>query len=98
VATRVGILLGLLLLVAGLVVRDIRARALVRTDYVAMALWAAGIILTVGGAVVNFRMFANLVRGRRAAEGANFAVVVLLSLGLAGLLCYVSTRRFVRMD
>jgi len=98
VITRMGILLGLMLLVAGFVVRDIRARALVRMDYVAMGLWAAGIILTLGGAVVNFSMFANLVRGRRAAEGANFAVVVLLSLGLAGLLCYISTRRYVRMD
>jgi len=32
------------------------------------------------------------------AEGAHFALVVCLAVALAALLCYASTRRFVRMD
>ncbi len=96
--TRAGIVLGVVLVAAGFAVRDIRARALVSTDYVALALWGVGIILTVVGLATNLRMFANMLTGRRAAEGANFALVVLLSLGLAALVCYISTRRFARLD
>ena len=32
------------------------------------------------------------------AEGAHFALVVALSVALAAILCYISTRQFVRMD
>ena len=98
VITRVGILLGLVLLAAGFVVRDVRARAFVRTDYVSAGLWIAGAVLAVGGVALNYRMLLELARKRRAAEGLNFALTVALSLGLAGLLCYISTRRFTRMD
>jgi hypothetical protein len=38
------------------------------------------------------------VRAGALAEGAHFALVVVLTLALAALLCYVSTRRFARMD
>lgn len=96
--TRVGILLGLVLLVAGFMVRDIRAAAFVQTDYVALGLWIAGLVLAVGGVVVNYRMVLGLVAARRTGERVNFALVVLLVLALAGLLCYISTRRFARVD
>jgi hypothetical protein len=98
VITRVGILLGLVLLIAGFVVRDIRGRTLVGTQYVVMGLWIAGAVLAVGGAALNYKMFVDAFRRRRAAEGLNFAVTVVLALGLAGLLCFISTRRFARLD
>lgn len=40
----------------------------------------------------------KVMRAGTLAEGAHFALVVALTLALAALLCYVSTRRFVRMD
>lgn len=40
----------------------------------------------------------EVMRPRRPAEGARFALVVALTLALAAALCYVSTLRFVRMD
>ncbi|MHC4789156.1 MAG: Gldg family protein, partial [Planctomycetota bacterium] len=94
----VAIPLGLVMLVAGFVVRDIRARALVQVDHVALGLWVAGAVLALGGAVVNGRAIARAVGGGRAADRINFGVAVLLALGLAGLLCYITTRRFARMD
>ena len=35
---------------------------------------------------------------RRTAEGLNFVLVVALAVVLAGTLCYISTRRFARME
>ena len=32
------------------------------------------------------------------AEGAHFALVIALTVALAAILCYISTRQFVRMD
>jgi len=98
VVTRFGILGGLALLALGAVVRDIRARALVETDYISIGLWVAGGVLVLVGAVSNRRMLLGLLRGRRTAEGMNFGAVVLLSLALAALLCYITSRRFARMD
>ncbi|KPK66306.1 MAG: hypothetical protein AMK73_00360 [Planctomycetes bacterium SM23_32] len=96
--TRAGILLGLALLMAGFVVRDVRARDFLRTDYVALGLWIAGALLAVGGCVLNYRMFLSLLSGRRAGEGINLALTVVLALGLAGLLCFITSRRFARLD
>lgn len=98
VVVRAGILLGLVLLVAGFVVRDIRARAFVQKDYVAWALWALGAVLTAGGLALEWRNLLRMVKGRNAAERVNFGLVVVLSLAMAGLICYISTRRFTRMD
>jgi hypothetical protein len=96
--TRAGILLGLALLMAGFVVRDVRAREFVRADYLALGLWIAGAVLAVGGAVLNYRMFISLLSRRRTAEGVNFGLTVVLALALAGLLCFITSRKFARLD
>ena len=98
VATRFGILLGAALLVLSVVVRHVRAAGFVEEDYVSAALLVAGAVLTVGGLVINYEMVAAVFTGRRTAEGVNFAAVVLLTLGLAALFCYITTRRFARID
>ncbi len=98
VVVRAGILLGLVLLVAGFIVRDIRGRAFVEEDYIAWALWGLGAALTAGGVGLEWRNLLSLLKGRRAAERLNFGLVVLLTLAMAGLVCYISTRRFTRMD
>jgi len=92
------LVLGLVLLAVSLIVRDIRARALLETDRIALGLTIAGLALAAGGAALNYRTLLGMLRGRRAAEGVHFAVVVLLFLTLAGLLCYITTRWFARMD
>ncbi|MHC4592277.1 MAG: GldG family protein [Planctomycetota bacterium] len=98
VITRVCMILGLVLLAAGFAVRDIRAAGFVQTDYVAWGLGIAGVILAGGGIMANYRVFVRFVAGGRATERLNFAAVVALSLALAGMLCYITTRRFARMD
>ncbi len=96
--TRSGILLGLALLAAGFVVRDIRAQAFVETDYLARGLWVAGGLLVFVGVMVDIRSIVRLLKRPRTAERLNFAAVVVLVLVLSGLLCYISTRRFARLD
>lgn len=98
VITRVCMVLGLVLLVAGFAVRDIRAAGFVQTDYVALGLWIAGAILAGGGITANYRVLVRFVAGGRATERLNLAAVVVLSLALAAMLCYITTRRFARMD
>jgi len=95
---RAGILLGFALLIAGFMVRDIRARAFVETDYIAGALWIAGGVLAAGGIALDYRRLLAVLRGRRTAEGVNFAFVVVLVVAMAGLLCYITTRRYARLD
>jgi hypothetical protein len=65
---------------------------------------SSGPLLLVGGIVHGTglllsapRLFGWLSR-RQAAEKANFALVLVLALTLVGLLCYITTRRFARMD
>jgi hypothetical protein len=95
---RWALLAGIVLLAASFIVRDVRARAMVGTDRIAFGLMIAGLVLAVGGAVLNARTMLGILRGRRTLEGVNFAVVVFLFLALAGLFCYISTRWFTRMD
>ncbi len=95
---RAGIALGVVLLVAGLVVRDIRVRAAVEQDIISLVLVILGGLITLAGIALNWRELVNLVTSREAGEKANFAAVVLLVLALAGLLCYITNRRYSRMD
>ncbi|MFO7956885.1 MAG: GldG family protein [Candidatus Brocadiia bacterium] len=95
---RAGILLGFALLIAGFMVRDIRARAFVQTDYIAWALWILGGVLAAGGIALDYKRLLALLRGGRTAEGVNFAFVIVLVIALAGLLCYITTRRYARLD
>ncbi|MGD8241001.1 MAG: GldG family protein [Armatimonadota bacterium] len=95
---RAGIFLGLVLLVAGFIVRHIRLRAAVMTDYVALGLWIVGGLLVCVGVALNFGALLRAFRRPRTAEGLNFALVVLLVMAMGGLVCYISTRRFARMD
>ncbi|MCD6417019.1 MAG: GldG family protein [Planctomycetes bacterium] len=96
--TRAGIALGLLLACAGFVLRDISARAFVERDIVSTGLWLGGALLIGLGVILNFRALLGALRSTRTAEQINFAVVLVLALAIAGLLCYISTRRFWRMD
>ena len=98
VRARWGLLLGLALLAGGFIVQDVRAGTLIEPDRIAQAMMIAGLALAAIGVLANFRALGALVRGRRTLEGVNFAAVVLLFLALAGLLCYISTRWFARMD
>ncbi len=98
VVTRAGILLGLAMVVGGFVVRDVSARMLMRADWAALALWAGGLALVAVGVVVNFRMIAGFFTGRGALERLNFGAAVVLALALAAMLCYISTRRYARID
>ncbi len=93
-----GILLGLALIVGGFIARDIQARAFAETDRLSRILWTAGAALAFICAVLDYRFYLGMLRSRRTAEGFNFAAVVLLSLALAGLLCYITSRRYLRMD
>ncbi len=97
-AARAGMLVGIALVVAGVVVGDIRARAFVEADRVGQFLWVAGAVLLGVGIAADRRSVLAFVARRTMAEQANFVVVVSLSVVLAGLACYISTRRFVRMD
>jgi hypothetical protein len=97
-AARAGILMGVALVVAGVVVRDVRASAFVEADRVGQFLWVAGAVLLTVGVVADRRSVLAFVARRTMAEQANFVVVVVLSVALAGLACYISTRRFARMD
>lgn len=95
---RAAMVLGLALLLAGFMVRDVRARAFVETDYIARALWAAGGLLAAGSLALDWRRVLALLRGRRTAEGVNFVFVAVLGVVLAALLCYITTRRYARLD
>jgi len=96
--TRWGALLGLALLVGGFVVRDIRARAFVEKDLVALGLWIGGGVLVAAGLASNYRALLRTLSRRRTAEGLHFGLVLVLALTLAALVCYIGTRRYARMD
>ncbi len=96
--TRVGIALGFALAIGGVISGDVCPPGFKYTVHIASALWLAGGVLVLGGIATNLKELIGFFRGARVAEGANFLLVVLLSVGLVALLCYISTRRFARMD
>jgi len=97
-AVRVLGLLGLGLLIAGFIVQDVQARSFTQGSRLPMMLWISGALLAGLALALDCRAILRWLGGRRITEGLNFVVVVILALALAGLLCYISTRRYVRMD
>jgi hypothetical protein len=98
VVTLVGILLGVLLGAGGFVARGMAGQVAAPMEQVALGLWAAGLLLAAIGVIANRSLLLRLVTGRGVGEKANFAATVLLAVALAGILCYISTRRFARLD
>lgn len=84
--------MGVVLLLGGWVVHDTAGGALPGV------LVIVGALLCAAGVAANGRAILAMVTGHGTAEKANFALVIALALTLAGLLCYISTRRFARMD
>jgi hypothetical protein len=98
VLTWVAVFLGFVLLAAGFVVRHVRARGFLATGNMEVALWIGGAALVAGALALGYRALLGAFRRPRTTEEANFVAVVLLTVALAGLLCYISTRRYARMD
>ncbi len=93
--------LGVLLLVAALILRGALPAELAGKPYVSLILRIgviAGAALAVGSLALNHAMILSLLRRRRTVAGANFAASILLAVVLTGLVCYISTRRFARVD
>jgi hypothetical protein len=98
VIARVGFLLGLVLLMGSFVMEDIRSQGWMQAKDLSTTLWLAGAALVLAGAAYNWRALARAFARRRTAEGANLGLTVVLALSLVALLCYISTRRFARLD
>jgi len=98
VISRMGVLLGLALVLAGFIAQDVAPPDFTKVLYVMVGLWIAGGVLMLAGVVLNFGDLVRFARGGRMGEGANFALTVLLAVALVALLCYISTRRFARLD
>lgn len=100
-ATRIGILAGLALLAASFVVRDVQSQAFTQNETLRLALMAAavaGALVTVGCVAVNYDGMVRLVTRRGMAADVNTIVSSVLAMALTVLVCYVSTRRFARLD
>ncbi len=98
VVSRMGVLLGLAFVLGGFIAQDVAPPGFTKVVYVTMGLWIAGGVLVLAGIVLNFGDLVRFARGGRVGEGANFALTVLLAVALVALLCYISTRRFARLD
>ena len=98
ILTGLGIPVGLLLLLAAAVVKDLSIQALEQQDQLSTILMIAGAALTIVCVAVNIRTVFHMFTLRKTAVRANMLLLVGLSFGLTGLVCYISTRRFTRID
>lgn len=98
VISRMGVLLGFALVLGGFIAQDVAPPDFAKVLYVTVGLWILGGVLVLAGIVLNFGDLVRFARGGRLGEGANFALKVLLAVALVALLCYISTRRFARLD
>ena len=96
--SRVGILVGIALLLAAFAVGDIRSLAFEERDYVSKALAIAGALVTLGCLALNYELVVRLLAHRRSLAGANLVLLIVLSVALTGFVCYIGTRRFARID
>lgn len=96
--TALGIPVGLLLLLAAAVVKDLSIQAVEQQEQLSTILMLAGAVLTLACLITNIRSVIRIFRLRKTAVRANMLLLVGLSVGLAGLICYISTRRFTRID
>ena len=94
IVTRVGVLLGAGLLFAAFVVQDLGVSIPFGTRVLAIA----GAVIAVGCAAVNYDVLLRMARGPGAGAGLNFASTIVLAIALLSLVCFISTRRFARLD
>jgi hypothetical protein len=97
-ATRFGILLGIVLFVGGLILRDVQTQAFVRTGLVGEVLQFAGMVIALGCTAADYRVILTALSRKKTAEGVHTIVLALLAVVLTGLVCYISTRRYARLD
>lgn len=97
-ATRFGILLGVVLFVGGLILRDVQTQAFVRTGLLGEVLQFAGIVVALGCIAADYRVILTALSSKKAAEGIHTIVLALLAVAFTGLVCYISTRRYARLD
>ncbi len=98
VISRLGVLLGVGFVLGSFVAQDVSPPGFTQIAYVTVGLWVAAAVLMLAGVVLNFGDLVRFFRGGRMGEGVNFAATVLLAVALVALLCYISTRRFARLD
>jgi len=97
-ASRIGILVGVALVIGSGVVRDVQARGFEHRQIISQVLLIAGLVIMLCCIAANFGAILRAVRERKTAEGANTVVLAVLAVVLVSLLCYISTRRFARVD
>jgi len=98
IVTRAGVPFGAALVLAALVLRDIRPQAFVQTHTISLVMLICGAVITLGCLVSNYDLILDFVRRPRTALGANAAAQVLLAVALAALVCYIGSVRFARFD
>jgi len=98
ILTRIGIPVGVLLLLAALIIEDVGAQAFQNVKGVTLPLVIIGALITVSCLAVNYDALMRVFTLRKTRLGANLAVLIALLFALMGLICYISTRRFARMD
>ncbi len=96
--TRIGILLGIVLLVGAEVIREVQAEAFAEGHTLSLILFVLGAAVTLGCLAANYDMLLKLLRQRRTAAGANAVLLGALAVALTALVCYISTRRYTRVD
>jgi len=96
--TRMGILVGIAMLVAAFVVKDVSTQTFAEKSVVSMWLAIAGGVIALACLIANYRAFLRLFTLRKTAAGVNMALLVVFCLSLTALICYISTRRFARID
>lgn len=96
--SRSGIAVGILVFIAGIILRDTTIYGPLDPGQLWFYLQLIGALLTVGCTVANYRSIIHLFTRNKPAESASTLVACTLALILTGLICYISTRRYVRLD
>ncbi len=97
-ATRLGIVLGIALVVGALAVRDVRAQFVGALHAISLVMLLVGGVMTVACLGANYDVALRLLGRRKTAVGANAVVVTVLAVALTALVCYISSRRYARLD
>ncbi len=96
--TRSGLAVGALLFIAGIIVRDTTFDGLVDASQLGFYLQLIGGALALGCTAANYRSIINFFTRSKPAERANTLIACALAIILTGLVCYISTRRYARLD
>lgn len=97
-ASLAGIAVGMAMVLAAVVISDVRIQAMQDVGRIASALAIAGGVLALVCVGLNYDVIWRAIRRRKTAAGANFALLVVITAALTALICYISTRRFTRID